>query len=162
MQHIDIHAGNVVFSMPSDKLWPPVAKVIDFGKTFQLPEEESHDDSLSWDEALSPSIGPLVSALLAQTDMLEDDFLRAIGPLRIQMSPLEALRRLRAVALTWSENVSQNMPEWLMRYFGQDIVEEIPRQRGNLQEDVKQECQDDNNDDNHDNIIIRLRITIVD
>lgn len=109
MQHIDLHAANVVFSMPVGKSWPPVARVSDFGKTFQLPEEGSHEDSCPWDEALSPSIGPLVRVMLAQTDVLEDDFLRAIEPLRNQMSPLEALRRLRAVALTWSENVSQNI-----------------------------------------------------
>lgn len=147
--------------MPSGSPWPPVAKVIDFGKTFHLPEEENHDDdSLSWGEALSPSIGPLVRALLAQTGVLEDDFLRAIEPLRSQTSPLEALTRQRAVALTGSENVSQNMPEWLMRYFGQNIVEEIPIQRGNSQEDIQRQYNDD--DDDLGDIVIRLRIRTVD
>lgn len=53
------------------------------------------------------------------------------------------------------------MPERLRRYFGQDIVEEIPMSKGNLQEDVQREHQDDK-DDHFDNIIIRLEITRVD
>lgn len=55
VQHIDLHAGNVVFHMPSGQ-WPPAVKLIDFAKTVQLPEEEIEDD-VSWDEAVSPSFG---------------------------------------------------------------------------------------------------------
>lgn len=155
VQHIDLHAGNIVFDMPPGP-WPPVVKVIDFGKTFQLPEEEDEDD-VPWDEALSPSIGALVRALLAQKDVLEDEFLQAIKPLGAQKTLIQRLRVARANAWTRAEAVGQHVPEWLGRYFGLDPGQFVDDSEDELGDGDQ---QDDTNDE-VDDLIIRLTLTIV-
>lgn len=152
VQHIDLHAGNIVFHMLPGP-WPPIVKVIDFGKIFQLPDEDSHDD-VPWDEARSPSVGALVRALLAQRDVFEDEFLVAIRALNAQMSPLQTLRTARATARTKAEALDQHVPDWLLGYFGLSILGAV-----DTVDDIEGDHQDDGVDD-LDGLIIRLRINI--
>ncbi|KAJ4418341.1 hypothetical protein N0V82_005622 [Gnomoniopsis sp. IMI 355080] len=160
LQHIDLHAGNVVFHRSSDQ-WPPVVKVIDFGKMVQLPEE-SRDD-IAWDEASSPSIGPLARSLLSQTSVLEDDFLSATRDLGKQMSPLQALRTAREDSRMRAEAVVESVPKWLLAYFGHDVVECSPEDdaQRNIQGDEQIDDDDDDDDEPNDLITIRLKVNIL-
>ncbi|CAN8106335.1 unnamed protein product [Discula destructiva] len=116
VQHIDLHPGNVVLHMAGP--YPPLVKVIDFGKIVQLKEDEDEDE-IPWGESLTSSVGPLMRALLAQWDVLEDAFLTAIRPLSVQRISIASLSRARASALVSAGAVSENVPQWLAGYFAE-------------------------------------------
>lgn len=120
VQHIDLHAGNIVFHMPESG-YPPLVKIIDFGKVFRLPENEGEEDDVSWDDAESPVVCFLIRALLnQQADVLEDEFLEAIRPLRTQTTSLRVLKAARASALVRAADIANDVPQWLATYFGEE------------------------------------------
>lgn len=112
--------------------YPPQVKVIDFGKVRQLPEGEGWDDEIGWDEASSPSVCLLIRDLLTQqADVLAEEFLDAIRPLRVQSMPLADLMTARARMLARARDVGANVPQWLAEYLtqqgGPQVVQSVPQ-----------------------------------
>lgn len=160
MQHIDLHGGNIVFHMPESG-YPPLVKVIDFGKVFQLAEEEGWDDEVAWDEAPTPSVCLLVRDLLTrQRDVLEAEFLEAIRPLRAQTTPLPTLKAVRTRALVRAADISDDVPGWLSSYFGQEDDAHVRMGDDGVvggQNNPGHRDQD-NNDDGNGDLIFRFNV----
>lgn len=90
--------------------------------------------------------------------MLEDEFLSEIRALANQMTPLKTLRISRNNAFTRANFVSDDMPIWLLRYFGQ-VISEISREddmKGAIRGDITEEKGSDEVND----LVIRLTFDI--